>query len=219
MPLIAEFQFTREIEDRLLAPMEISWVAVEKVLAGTLKELVAGLVVIPLAWVILRPGVSFSLRSPLTFTCVTALVALLRERWARPGLQRQSDPYRIDVQHGTDADDLLWVYVLPLERAQQFPHPAKGGADQSAVLCQLRAARNSRAAVPSPFVAYGRAGLRCLTCCSWRWGCGSFVAKRLVERCHKQRHPSPQKPTRRSWPPVSYALRGRLILFRVVAAL
>ncbi|MGA9907597.1 MAG: hypothetical protein WBQ01_14580, partial [Candidatus Sulfotelmatobacter sp.] len=26
MPLIAEFQFTREIEDRLLAPMEISWV-------------------------------------------------------------------------------------------------------------------------------------------------------------------------------------------------
>ena len=37
MPLIAEFQFTREIEDRLLAPMEISWVAVEKVLAGTLS--------------------------------------------------------------------------------------------------------------------------------------------------------------------------------------
>ncbi|MGC2646443.1 MAG: hypothetical protein WA261_09215, partial [Candidatus Sulfotelmatobacter sp.] len=25
MPLIAEFQFTREIEDRLLAPIEISW--------------------------------------------------------------------------------------------------------------------------------------------------------------------------------------------------
>ena len=76
MPLIAEFQFTREIEDRLLAPMEISWVAVEKVLAGTLQALVAGLVVIPLAWLILRPGVSFSLRSPLTFACVTVLVAL-----------------------------------------------------------------------------------------------------------------------------------------------
>ena len=37
MPLIAEFQFTREIEDRLLAPMEISWVAIEKVLAGTIQ--------------------------------------------------------------------------------------------------------------------------------------------------------------------------------------
>ena len=30
MPLIAEFQFTREIEDRLLAPINISWVAIEK---------------------------------------------------------------------------------------------------------------------------------------------------------------------------------------------
>src|SRR5438132_5061008 len=30
MPLIAEFQFTREIEDRLLAPIEFAWVAVEK---------------------------------------------------------------------------------------------------------------------------------------------------------------------------------------------
>src|SRR5712691_11585826 len=76
MPLIAEFQFTREIEDRLLAPMEISWVAVEKVLAGTLQALLAGLVVIPMAWLILRPGVVFSLYSPLTFACVTLLVAL-----------------------------------------------------------------------------------------------------------------------------------------------
>jgi len=30
MPLIAEFQFTREIEDRLLAPMKISWLAIER---------------------------------------------------------------------------------------------------------------------------------------------------------------------------------------------
>ena len=34
MPLIAEFQFTREIEDRLPAPIDISWVAIEKVIAG-----------------------------------------------------------------------------------------------------------------------------------------------------------------------------------------
>ena len=37
MPVIAEFQFTHEIEDRLLAPMDISWLAVEKVVAGTLQ--------------------------------------------------------------------------------------------------------------------------------------------------------------------------------------
>src|SRR5207245_3356145 len=49
MPLISEFQFTKEIEDRLLAPMEIEWVAVEKVAAGMVQALVAGLIVIPLA--------------------------------------------------------------------------------------------------------------------------------------------------------------------------
>ncbi len=76
MPLIAEFQFTREIEDRLLAPMEISWLAVEKVFAGMLQALVAGLVVIPAAWLILRPGVEVNLRTPLGFACVTVLVAL-----------------------------------------------------------------------------------------------------------------------------------------------
>ena len=76
MPLIGEFQFTREIEDRLLAPMEISWVAVEKVLAGAIQALISGLIVIPAAWLILRPGVEFSLRTPVSFALVTVLVAL-----------------------------------------------------------------------------------------------------------------------------------------------
>jgi ABC-2 type transport system permease protein len=75
MPLIAEFQFTREIEDRLLAPMEISWLAIEKVFFGTMQALLAGLVVIPAAWLLLRP-VDLNLSSPLTFAGVTVLVAL-----------------------------------------------------------------------------------------------------------------------------------------------
>ena len=75
MPLIGEFQFTREIEDRLLAPMEISWVAIEKVLAGAIQALLAGLMVVPCAWLILRP-IAFNLNSPLAFACVTVLVAL-----------------------------------------------------------------------------------------------------------------------------------------------
>ena len=76
MPLIAEFQWTREIEDRLLAPMDISWVAVEKVVAGTLQALAAGLMVIPAAWLLLRPGVELSLHAPLIFAGVAVLVAL-----------------------------------------------------------------------------------------------------------------------------------------------
>src|SRR5215468_6334505 len=55
MPLIAEFQFTREIEDRLLAPIEISWVAIEKVVAGAIQALLSGVLVIPAAWLLLRP--------------------------------------------------------------------------------------------------------------------------------------------------------------------
>jgi ABC-2 type transport system permease protein len=76
MPLIAEFQFTREIEDRLLAPMEISWLAIEKVFFGTMQAVLAGLVVIPAGWLLLRPGVDLKLDSPLTFAAVTLLVAL-----------------------------------------------------------------------------------------------------------------------------------------------
>jgi len=76
MPLIGEFQFTREIEDRLLAPIQISWLAIEKVIFGAIQALVAGITVIPAAWLLLRPGVELNLHSPLTFACVTVLVAL-----------------------------------------------------------------------------------------------------------------------------------------------
>ena len=74
MPVISEFQFTREIEDRLLAPIENHWLAIEKVFAGMVQALVAGLVVIPLAWLLLRP-VEISV-NPLGFAAVTLLVAL-----------------------------------------------------------------------------------------------------------------------------------------------
>jgi len=76
MPLIGEFQFTHEIEDRLLAPIENSWLAIEKVLFGAAQAVVAGLAVIPAAWLLLRP-VELNLLSPVTFAGVTLLVALL----------------------------------------------------------------------------------------------------------------------------------------------
>ena len=77
MPLIGEFQFTHEIEDRLLAPIENDWLAIEKVLFGAAQAVVAGLAVIPAAWILLRPGVDLNLQSPLAFSGVTLLVALL----------------------------------------------------------------------------------------------------------------------------------------------
>lgn len=75
MPLIAEFQWTREIEDRLLAPIDIHWIAVEKVVAGTIQALAAGIVVIPLGWLVLRPGVDIHVYEPFAFVAIVLLVA------------------------------------------------------------------------------------------------------------------------------------------------
>jgi ABC-2 type transport system permease protein len=75
MPLIAEFQWTHEIEDRLLAPMDVKWVAIEKVVAGILQALISGLVVIPLALLVLRPGVEISISTPLVFATIIVLIA------------------------------------------------------------------------------------------------------------------------------------------------
>ncbi|HUI57675.1 MAG TPA: ABC transporter permease [Bryobacteraceae bacterium] len=75
MPLITEFQFTREIEDRLLAPMDIGWLAVEKIVAGMIQALVAGLVVIPAAWLTMGSGAQLNFK-PLQFAIVCLLVAM-----------------------------------------------------------------------------------------------------------------------------------------------
>jgi len=76
-PMIADFQFSREIEDRLLAPMEIEWVAIEKVVAGGIQALVAGGVVIPTAWLILGSGLQISFAQPFELVALALLVATL----------------------------------------------------------------------------------------------------------------------------------------------
>jgi ABC-2 type transport system permease protein len=76
MPLVAEFQWTREIEDRLLAPMELEWLAFEKVVAGMIQALVAGLVVIPAAWLVMG-NVPISTDHIGLFIVLALLVAML----------------------------------------------------------------------------------------------------------------------------------------------
>jgi ABC-2 type transport system permease protein len=77
MPTIAEFQFTREIEDRLLSPIEIEWVGVEKIVSGMIQALVAGLVVLPAAWLLLGKGVDLRLPHPWLFAILCLLIALV----------------------------------------------------------------------------------------------------------------------------------------------
>lgn len=76
MPLISEFQFSREIEDRLLAPMDMEWLAVEKVVAGMIQALVSGMVVIPLGWLVMG-GVSLGGANTGLFLLQSVLVAAL----------------------------------------------------------------------------------------------------------------------------------------------
>jgi ABC-2 type transport system permease protein len=52
-PLVAEFGWTREIEDRLLAPMPTSFVAAEKVLFAMFRALTATLLMIPIGILVL----------------------------------------------------------------------------------------------------------------------------------------------------------------------
>jgi len=75
LPLITDFQYTKEIEDRLLAPIRIEWVAIEKVVAGMAQALVAGLVVIPLAWLLMGSGVDATAGGWATFGVLALLVA------------------------------------------------------------------------------------------------------------------------------------------------
>lgn len=77
MPLIAEFQFTKEIEDRLLAPMENHWLAIEKVVAGMIQAIISGLVVIPCAWLTMGSGLNISFDRPIEFLAVVLLISAL----------------------------------------------------------------------------------------------------------------------------------------------
>ncbi len=52
-PLVIDFSFTKEIEDRLLAPLPTALVAVEKVVFALLRALIAAAVMFPISWWVL----------------------------------------------------------------------------------------------------------------------------------------------------------------------
>jgi ABC-2 type transport system permease protein len=52
LPMVQEFGYTKEIEDRVLAPLPVSFVALAKVASGALQGLFAALIVFPIAAVV-----------------------------------------------------------------------------------------------------------------------------------------------------------------------
>jgi ABC-2 type transport system permease protein len=62
LPMVADFGYTKEIEDRLLAPISTDLVAIEKIVAGVLQGSIAAAFVLPIARLIMGPipGLTFS---------------------------------------------------------------------------------------------------------------------------------------------------------------
>lgn len=56
LPLVLDLGFAREIDDRLLSPLPVWWVALEKVIFGALRGVIASSVIFPLGWLILGSG-------------------------------------------------------------------------------------------------------------------------------------------------------------------
>ena len=137
MPLISEFQFTKEIEDRLLAPMDTSWLAVEKVVAGMIQALFSGFVVIPAGVADVGLGGEFEeLASGAIHGDLSADGAVLGGGRPVDGRERGPDANRLDVQHGAYADDDVRLRVLSVERARFVPVLKVCRADQSAGICE-----------------------------------------------------------------------------------
>jgi ABC-2 type transport system permease protein len=61
LPLANEFGYTKEIEDRVLAPVPVSLVAIGKVIAGMIQGIIAAVIVFPIAYVIHAKGVIVNL--------------------------------------------------------------------------------------------------------------------------------------------------------------
>lgn len=75
-PLVIDFSYTKEIEDRLMAPLPTSMVAVEKIVFATLRALVAAVLMFPLGyWVLGEVSITWSAVPAVTmFLVLGALV-------------------------------------------------------------------------------------------------------------------------------------------------
>jgi ABC-2 type transport system permease protein len=70
LPLVIEFSFTKEIEDRLLAPLPVRAVGVQKMVIAALRGVIAALLILPLGELILPGGIDVSGANWLGFTGV-----------------------------------------------------------------------------------------------------------------------------------------------------
>lgn len=116
LPLVIDFSFTREIEDRLLAPLAVELVAVEKVVFGALRSLVAALVMFPVGLLVLGHIPFSAARLPL-LVVVLLLGSLLGSAMGLT-LGTLVDPQKINLVFALVLTPLLFT------GCSQYPWPS-----------------------------------------------------------------------------------------------
>ncbi len=129
LPMVVEFSWTREIEDRLLAPMPVPLLAVEKIVFGALRGTVAALLMVPVGFLVL-PGVSWPGDVLAPMLLVVVLGSLVG---AAIGMTVGTlvPPARINV--------MFTVLLLPMmfTGSVQFPWMSLGGLGWFQVVCAI----------------------------------------------------------------------------------
>jgi ABC-2 type transport system permease protein len=77
LPLSNEFGGTKEIEDRIMAPVRVEVIAIEKILFGAAQSVLAGLVVLPMVVLVPATPVALEVTSWSLLAVVAVLSALL----------------------------------------------------------------------------------------------------------------------------------------------
>jgi ABC-2 type transport system permease protein len=77
LPLVTEFYGTKEIEDRVMAPVPVAVVGFCKVVSGAIQALLAGLVVLPAVWVASGFAARIDWSHPLLLVTLLPLGALV----------------------------------------------------------------------------------------------------------------------------------------------
>jgi ABC-2 type transport system permease protein len=115
-PLVMEFSFTREIEDRLLAPLPTPLVAIEKLVVAVMRAIVAAAVIFPVGALVLGSAPWRAEGVPLL------VVVLLLGAWVGAGIGLTMGtfvpPARISVMFAAVFTPLLFT------GATQYPWPS-----------------------------------------------------------------------------------------------
>lgn len=126
-PLVLDFSFSREIEDRLLAPLPISWVAVEKMLFGALRGIFAAVLMIPIGGLVLG-GIDWHL-SGIAFAVLILVLGALAGGAVGMTVGAAVPPRRINIMFAVILAPLMFT------GASQFPWTQLGSLRWFQVLC------------------------------------------------------------------------------------